>query len=72
MLEVTAQEQPQSGERRQAETTPHQTRVWKIAETNTVWIIETEGVCLYVIRDGGIAGIAAVPKTQLPPGVGCQ
>jgi hypothetical protein len=38
-------------------------------------IIETAGVCLYLVKSGGVYGgytIAAVAKTQLPRGVGCQ
>ncbi len=37
-------------------------------------VIDTEGVCLYVAREwyGNSVSIAAVPKTQLPPGTGCQ
>lgn len=48
-------------------------------------VFDTEGVCLYVVTgqgyDSGIQGalamsqaaaIAAVPKTQLPKGTGCQ
>lgn len=37
-------------------------------------VIETSGVCLYLANDYTATGvaIAAVPKTQLPPGTGCQ
>jgi hypothetical protein len=52
--------------------------MWKLADDvngASVAVIDTEGVCLYIVRtfssDGG-AGIAAVPKTQLPKGTGCQ
>jgi hypothetical protein len=43
-----------------------------------VFVIDTAGVCLYVLQadapqwDGVRGGIAAVPKTQLPKGAGCQ
>lgn len=46
------------------------TRWWKVDDT--VRIIDTSGVCLYVYAWGYTGGIAAVPKTQLPPGTGCQ
>jgi len=72
---ATRQEQP-----------AHQTRTWRAFELPSghagyeadVDVIDTEGVCLYTIRGRwGSAGltpvaIAAVPKTQLPPGTGCQ
>lgn len=40
-----------------------------------IQIIDTTGVCLYVYQasDSAIYGsVAAIPKTQLPKGVGCQ
>ena len=45
---------------------------WGTAGEVRVDVIDTEGVCLYVSRYGGKSGIAAVPKTQLPKGAGCQ
>ncbi len=56
------------------------TRQWRAATIDYTWggqaqvdIVDTEGVCLYVIARAGQGGaIAAVPKTQLPPGTGCQ
>lgn len=60
------------------------TRAWRAHELPKVdWraggvivdIIDTEGVCLYITRTDGEAkapALAAVPKTQLPPGAGCQ
>ena len=39
---------------------------------SNVKVISTDGVCLYVVKWGYGAGIAAVPKSHLPPGVGCQ
>lgn len=50
----------------------HQTRSWTIGNSN-VYVIDTAGVCLYVYSGmGPRSGIAAVPKTQLPAGTGCQ
>ena len=52
------------------------TRVWTITAERpydidmTVQVIDTAGVCLYITYDQG--AIAAVPKTQLPVGRGCQ
>ncbi len=49
------------------------TQQWMIPATSftddTVTVKDTTGVCLYVTSHGGIA---AVPKTQLPQGSGCQ
>lgn len=46
------------------------TRVWAIGRID---IVDTAGVCLYVIdKFADEAAIAAVPKTALPPGTGCQ
>lgn len=39
---------------------------------NEVRVLDTTGVCLYVYITGEGGGIAAVPKTQLPAGTGCQ
>lgn len=38
-----------------------------------VTVVDTTGVCLYLV-DGshGMSGIAAIPKSTLPQGVGCQ
>jgi hypothetical protein len=45
------------------------TRTWSVAETHgNVYIVETAGVCLYLTS----YAVAAVPKTQLPKGAGCQ
>ena len=63
-----------------------ETRTWRAFELPSgragfradVDVIDTEGVCLYVLRgESGRMGVtpvalAAVPKTQLPPGTGCQ
>lgn len=40
-------------------------------------VIDTEGVCLYVVRnwatgEGNSPAMVAVPKTMLPPSTGCQ
>jgi hypothetical protein len=59
------------------------TRTWRAADVPLVdWraaavlvdVVDTAGVCVYVARgDGhGEVAIAAVPKTQLPAGTGCQ
>jgi hypothetical protein len=51
------------------------TRTWKIILPPgfyDVQVVETAGVCLYIGRTGEGSSIAAVPKTQLPPGKGCQ
>jgi hypothetical protein len=60
------------------EKSPRATRMWNVATVNgaAVSIIDTEGVCVYVAvpswsREHSPA-IAAVPKTQLPKGTGCQ
>lgn len=47
-----------------------QTRSWRL--NTQVSVIDTTGVCLYVAVVGYGIGIAAVPKTQLPTGSGCQ
>lgn len=49
------------------------TRTWHMAlgsgwDTPSIEVVETAGVCLYLSREG----IAAVPRTQLPKGAGCQ
>jgi hypothetical protein len=57
-----------------------ETRMWKIADNVNgarVAVIDTEGVCLYVVTgevyaQGTVPAVAAVPKTQLPKGTGCQ
>jgi len=62
-----------------------QTRIWKMADDighgADLSVVDTAGVCLYVTRQDSYAGaggthialaIAAVPKTQLPKGAGCQ
>jgi hypothetical protein len=60
------------------EKDPSYPRSWRMATgvgVPDVDIIETAGVCLYLVRSGGHYGgnaIAAVAKTQLPRGVGCQ
>lgn len=53
------------------------TQQWDIAtDSGPVRVIDTAGVCLYVLQrqygEGSYAAIAAVPKTQLPNGAGCQ
>lgn len=60
------------------------TRQWLASEItyrdgsfSRVDVIDTEGVCLYVAVRGSFVvpnniAITAVPKTQLPAGVGCQ
>jgi hypothetical protein len=52
------------------------TRTWEISEMQSqrVSVVDTAGVCLYVAWntwDHSVA-MAAVPKTQLPKGAGCQ
>lgn len=51
-----------------------QTKWWDIPIGGwaDVRVVETTGVCLYVYAINGKPSIAAVPKTQLRPGVGCQ
>lgn len=64
-----------------------ETRTWQaltLPEANyhadaRVDVIDTQGVCLYVVRTATwgsssvpAAMFAAVPKTQLPAGAGCQ
>jgi hypothetical protein len=42
--------------------------------SNAVHIVDTTGVCLYIVSWGndGSPAIAAIPKVQLPQGAGCQ
>lgn len=57
-------------------------QVWTIPEVGAydevrVDVVDTEGVCLYIERTypgahSKPSAITAVPKTQLPQGVGCQ
>lgn len=50
-------------------------RKWQIDSVgrSSIYVIETTGVCLYVVdRYNGGSGIAVVLKSQLPTGVGCQ
>jgi hypothetical protein len=62
---------------------PHVTRQWHVAmlpeegvyAPGRVDVIDTAGVCLYVVRAWGTGAgtaIAAVSKAQLPAGTGCQ
>lgn len=52
---------------------PHKTRVWKVTGTDSIWVIETTGVCLYmVLRGEQQVALSAIPKTQLPVGAGCE
>lgn len=60
----------QSAEQPEASPPVRQTRVWKIAHTDTIWVIDTTGVCLYWASGNG--SLVAVPKTQLPKGSGCE
>jgi len=46
-----------------------QTKMWRLKGTSTVWVVDTAGVCLYWSNTGHLA---AVPKTQLPVGTGCE
>jgi Na+/H+ antiporter NhaC len=51
------------------------TQQWQININgwNTITVVDTSGVCLYYVTGGdGNRAIAAVPKTQLPQGTGCQ
>lgn len=79
----TAEQLAQQIERAQV-LVPH-TRTWQAIELTRdsrllnrvrVDVVETAGVCLYVARayagDHLPPAIAAVPKTALPPGTGCQ
>jgi hypothetical protein len=51
----------------------HTTKVWKITNTTSVWVVDTTGVCLYIAIDFDThRGIAAVSKKDLPPGSGCE
>jgi hypothetical protein len=61
----------------------HPTQIWTAVDFDQkttrrgVSVIDTPGVCLYVVRDGNsydshAVAIAAVPKAQLPAGKGCQ
>lgn len=47
-----------------------ETRTWVLPTStfNAVRVVDTAGVCLYVYMET----IVAIPKTQLPPGTGCQ
>lgn len=63
------------------EPPPHPQRQWTITELpGDMWVssaridvVDTAGVCLYVIRSGSHQpSIMAVPKSQLPKGAGCQ
>lgn len=66
-----------------AERAEDRTKQWTIPITKnaygtvSVHVLDTSGVCLYVVRDStgmneNNSAIAAVQKTQLPPGTGCQ
>lgn len=48
-----------------------ETRVWRIhpADWAPILVVDTAGVCLYETYHGSMT---AIPKTQLPPGTGCQ
>jgi hypothetical protein len=61
------------------------TQQWRISLDNAyggitgtvqVHVIDTTGVCLYIVRDSTTSmnnvAIAAVPKTALPQAAGCQ
>lgn len=57
------------------------THIWSMHPVANVTVIDTAGVCLYIVPQslGGLYGgggsintIAAVAKTQLPKGAGCQ
>jgi hypothetical protein len=58
------------------------TTQWQIPLDGTTFsgpllrVVDTTGVCLYVMQGGAEYGarvaVAAVPKTQLPAGTGCQ
>lgn len=54
-----------------AQKAERNTQFWFI---DNVKVIDTSGVCLYVVLGSydGAPAIAAVPKTQLPQGTGCQ
>lgn len=55
-----------------AQKPERETQQWTIRSTRGNWgdvrVIDTAGVCLYYTYEG----IAAVPKSQLPVGTGCQ
>ena len=66
----------------QAQEKPvHELRTWEVLRLQlsldpSIHVVDTEGVCIYVLL-GGLgasphSGISTVPKTQLPPGTGCQ
>lgn len=50
------------------------TRSWRAV--GNILVVDMAGVCLYRVEEtfgtNGFAAIAAVPKTALPPGTGCQ
>lgn len=51
------------------------TKTWEMSsgfDRVPMTVIDTSGVCLYVIVTNQGPAIAAVPKTQLPQGAGCQ
>lgn len=62
-----------------AEMAEKGTQQWDIrlpSKPGSLTVVDTNGVCLYLYRgswsaDAG-AAVAAVPKTQLPAGTGCQ
>lgn len=63
------------------EKPPRETRQWVLSRIGDhidtyqrVVAIDTDGVCLYVVTNefSVETAIAAVPKTQLPKGAGCQ
>lgn len=67
------------GERLWAQKAEKGTQQWLIGLDKpyegiaVVHVIDTNGVCLYVTAgSSGGSAIAAVPKTQLPAGAGCQ
>jgi hypothetical protein len=70
-------------QRLERERPAHVTTHWTVHELrggyqeSQVDVIDTAGVCLYVVRSKAFTrptspAIAAVPKSQLPPGTGCQ
>ena len=52
------------------------TKAWKLGVPGWVHteiiVIDIAGVCIYKYDGYNKGGIAAVPKTQLPSGAGCQ
>lgn len=52
-------------------------KVWRAGvyedSMHDINVIDMSGVCLYYVMtyDANVA-LAAIPKTQLPPGIGCQ